>query len=444
MWRRRFTSGSSERGGSREARASRAARPGPGGCRKGADCVLFPAPGSLGSLSPSAMHYLDYAATSAVRPESVAGAVHDFLVNVGASPGRGGYAPSVESGRIALRCRRQVARVMGLPGDPGRIAFMMNATHALNTAIHGVVGQGDPVVITPFDHNAVLRPVHALSTTRGVEIREIPGAPDGTLDLEAAATLLEGARLLVVNAVSNVLGTILPLPELASLARERGVLVLVDAAQSAGHLPHHPASMGAHMVAFTGHKGLLGPQGTGGLWVEEGTEVLPFCTGGTGGNSRLREMPATYPDHLEAGTPNAPGIAGLLAGCQYVLNEGVEVIHAREAALKARLHDGLSGMKGVRVLSPAAPEGAALVTLTLDGMEPAEVARRLEDQWGVLARAGLHCAPEAHRLLGSRDSGALRLSLGWASSDADVDQALAGVDAISLSLRTGVPGGIPA
>jgi len=390
------------------------------------------------------MHYLDYAATSAVRPDAVAGAVHDFLVNVGASPGRGGYARSVESGRIALRCRRQVARVLGLPGDPGRIAFMMNATHALNTAIHGVVGQGDRVVITPFDHNAVLRPVHALSVTRDVEVREIPGASDGSLDLEAAATLLEGARLLVVNAVSNVLGTVLPLGELASLARERGVLVLVDAAQSAGHLPHNPASLGAHMVAFTGHKGLLGPQGTGGLWVAEGTDVLPFCTGGTGGNSRLREMPANYPDHLEAGTPNAPGIAGLLAGCRYVLEEGVEVIHERESALKARLHEGLSGMQGVRVLSPAAPEGAALVTLTLDGMEPAEVASRLEEEWGVLARAGLHCAPEAHRLLGSERTGALRLSLGWASDDADVDQALAGVDAIASSIRTGVPGGIPA
>jgi cysteine desulfurase / selenocysteine lyase len=390
------------------------------------------------------MHYLDYAATSAVRPPEVATAVHDFLTRVGASPGRGGHALSVESGRTALRCRREVARILGLPGDPGRIAFMLNATHALNTAIHGVVGEGDAVVITPFDHNAVLRPVHALSRSHGVDVRMIPGAPDGCLDLDEAARLLEGARLLVVNAVSNVLGTVLPLGELAGLARERGVLVLVDAAQSAGHLPHRPAELGAHMVAFTGHKGLLGPQGTGGLWVAEGVEVRPFCSGGTGGDSTLRDMPDSYPDHLEAGTPNAPGLAGLLAGCRFVLGEGVEALHVREAGLKARLRDGLAGIPGVRIVSPPAPEGAALVSLVCDGVSPAEMARALEDDWGVCARAGLQCAPEAHRLLGTLETGALRLSLGWASTVEDVDRAVEGVGAIAASARPAVRGGIPA
>lgn len=390
------------------------------------------------------MHYLDYAATAAVRPPEVADAVHHFLTEVGASPGRGGYARSVESGRIAFRCRRSVARVLGLPGDPGRIAFMMNATHALNTAIHGVMQEGEAMVITAFDHNAVLRPAHALAARRGVEVREIPGDASGALDLEVAARHLEGARLLVVNAVSNVLGTVLPLAELATMAKERGVLVLVDAAQSAGHLPHDPAGMGADMVAFTGHKSLLGPQGTGGLWVAEGVEVTPFCAGGTGGDSTLREMPATYPDHLEAGTPNAPGLAGLLAGCTWVLDKGVDALHAQEARLKARLHDGLSAMSGVRVLSPPAPEGAALVTLLVEGMTPAEAARRLEAEASVLARAGLHCAPEAHRILGSLETGALRLSLGWASTDACVDRALEGIEALARSTRTTLPGGVPA
>jgi cysteine desulfurase / selenocysteine lyase len=388
------------------------------------------------------MHYLDYAATSAIRPPEVAEAVHAFLAGVGASPGRGGYQASVDSGRVAFRARRAVARILGVPGDPGRIAFMMNATHALNTAIHGVLQQGDVVVISAFDHNAVLRPVHALSQQRGVEVRMIPGAPDGSLDLDAAARMLEGARLLVVNAVSNVLGTVLPLGELAALARERGARVLVDAAQSAGHLPHDPVGLGAELVAFTGHKSLLGPQGTGGLWVAEGVEVNPFCSGGTGGDSTLREMPASYPDHLEAGTPNAPGLAGLLAGCSHVLNEGVEAIHARESRLKLRLHDGLSAIEGVKVLSPPAPDGAALVTFLVTGVTPAETARRLEAEWSVLSRPGLHCAPEAHRILGSVGTGALRLSLGWASSAEDVDRALEGVDAIAASIRTSVPGGV--
>ncbi len=389
------------------------------------------------------MHYLDYAATSAIRPDAVAAAVHDFLLNVGASPGRGGYARSVESGRIALRCRRRVARILGVPGDPGRIAFMLNATHGLNTALHGVLAPGDVVVTTPFDHNAVLRPVHALCQSRQVVNRVIPGAPDGSLDLAVAEELLDGARLLVVNAVSNVLGTVLPVARLAAMAREAGALVLVDAAQSAGHLPGSPVEDGADMVAFTGHKGLLGPQGTGGLWVRPGVDVAPFCTGGTGGRSELRDMPDAYPDHLEAGTPNAPGIAGLMAGAEFVLERGVETLHAHEAELKARLRDGLEQIQGVRVVSPPAPEGAAVVTVALEALSAAELSTRLEREWGVCARPGLHCAPEAHRLVGTLETGALRFSLGWASTTEDVDRAVEGTERILASLTSpSVPGGL--
>lgn len=377
------------------------------------------------------MHFLDYAATAAVRPRVVADAVHHFLLELGASPGRGGYSWSVESGRLAFRARRLVARILGASGDPGRVAFMLNATHAINTAIRGVARPGDRIVITAFDHNAVLRPVHDLSQRHGVEVVMIDGAADGSLDMEAAARALEGARLLVVNAVSNVLGTRLPLEELARLAHERGALVLVDAAQSAGQIPDSPVAQGADMVAFTGHKSLLGPHGTGGLWVREGVEVHPLCAGGTGGDSSLREMPDRYPDHLEAGTPNAAGLAGLVAGCEFLLAEGVEAIHARERALKARLFDGLDSIPGVRVLSPKAPDGAALVTFSVEGVTPAEVARQLESDWNVLCRAGLHCAPEAHRILGSIETGAIRVSLGWASTDEDVDQTLRGVDVIA-------------
>ena len=300
-------------------------------------------------------HYLDFAATSAVRPSRVAKAITEFLTDCGASAGRGGHSAAVEAERVAFRCRRAVMKVLRLPGDPGRIAFTCNATHALNTSLWGILDARDAVVVSQYDHNSVLRPAHQLARDRGVAVRMLSGSAEGAVDLEEARRLLVGARLLVVNAVSNVLGTRLPLRELAAVAHDAGALVLVDAAQSAGHAPIDYAAEGADLIAFTGHKGLLGPQGTGGLWVREGVDVRPLLTGGTGGNSLDREMPSAMPDRLEAGTGNAPGLAGLLAGCEYLLEVGVEAVHRREAALKAQLREGLASIPGVRLRSPPAP-----------------------------------------------------------------------------------------
>ena len=374
-------------------------------------------------------HYLDFAATSALRPARVADAMAAFLADCGATPGRGGHSAAVEAGRIAFRCRRAVARVLRLPGDPGRIAFTFNATHALNTALWGLLEPGDAVVVTQYDHNSVLRPVHQLVHERGIQARMLAGTPDGEVDIDDARRQLEGARLLVVNAVSNVLGVRLPLAELAAAAHDAGALVLVDAAQSAGHVHAAHSAEGADLIAFTGHKGLLGPQGTGGLWVREGVEVRPLLRGGTGGDSLNREMPTAMPDHLEAGTGNAPGLAGLLAACEFVLEQGVEAVHRHEAALKARLRTGLAGVRGVRVLSPPAPDGAGVVTVVHDRVDPSTLAEALDRDFGVLARPGLHCAPEVHRMLGTEATGALRFSLGWCSTAEDVEQAVEAIEA---------------
>jgi len=386
----------------------------------------------MGAETGRAWVYLDYAATSAVRPGAVADAVADYLAGIGATPGRGGHRLAVEAGRIALRCRLALARLFGIPGDPGRITFTANATHALNTAVWGVLRPGDVVVTTAYDHNAVLRPVHALERERGVVVRMIPGAPDGSVDLDQAARLLDGARLLVVNAASNVLGTTLPVGDLCRLAHEAGALALVDAAQTAGHVSMDVAADGVDLLAFTGHKGLLGPQGTGGLWVRDGVDVEPLLRGGTGGDSLLRSMPDAYPDHLEAGTMNGPGIAGLLAGVEWVLGQTPEAIHRHVAGLKARLRDGLEAVRGVRVHSPPAPDGVGVVTITADGVDAPTLARRLDVEHGILVRAGLHCAPEVHRLLGTDRSGAVRFSLGWASTAEEVDRA---VEAVANVLR---------
>lgn len=370
--------------------------------------------------------YLDYAATAAIRPPEVADAMAAYLRDVGATPGRAGHRRAVEAGRIVFRCRRALARLFGVPGDPGRIAFQLNATHALNAALLGVLRPGDRVVRTRYDHNAVRRPVAALARM-GIAETVLSGFPDGRFDLDEADRALAGARLLVLSHASNVLGTAAPLAELAALARAHGALVLVDAAQSAGHLRVDVGEMGIDLLAFTGHKGLLGPQGTGGLYVREGLEIDPIFSGGTGAESDSAEMPQAMPDRLEAGTQNGPGIAGLLAGVEWVLARGVDAIHAQESALKARLRERLARIPGLRLLSPEAPDGVGIVTVALDGIDPSVLATRLDRDHGVMTRAGLHCAPEAHRILGTEATGAVRFSIGWATTESDVDRAAAAV-----------------
>lgn len=396
--------------------------------------MIHPPP-YAGAPGPRELAYLDYAATSARRPESVNEAVQHYLTTVGATPGRGGHRLALEAGRIVLRARRDVCRVLGLGGDPGRLVFGLNATHALNLALQGVLGAGDTVVVTVFDHNAVLRPVHRLESERGVRVRMVRGDASGALDRDGFASSLDGARLVVLNVVSNVLGTRLPVAELAREARAAGALVLVDTAQSAGHLSVDLSD--ADLVAFTGHKGLLGPQGTGGLWVREGLAIPPLLCGGTGGDSSRREMPSALPDGLEAGTLNGPGIAGLGAGCRELLSIGLPTVQERISRLKVRLWDGLSSIDGVQVLSPRARDGGGIVTLVPRQGDPARLAHSLDRAHGVLGRAGLHCAPEAHGLLGTLETGALRLSVGWGAEEQDVDRALEAVD------RCVVSGSIP-
>src|SRR5690606_31440065 len=378
---------------------------------------------------------LDHAATAAVRPPEVADAVAAYIREVGATPGRSSHARALSAGRVALRCRRLLAELFGIPGDPGRIAMQFNATHALNTALFGILRPGDTVVRTILDHNSIRRPVAALVET-GVRERRVGLDSTGRIDLlELEQILREEAdrvRLLALPHASNVTAAILPVREMAELAHSAGALVMLDAAQTAGHLPFSVQELGVDLLAFTGHKGLLGPQGTGGLWVRDGVDVAPLLRGGTGGDSLLRSMPDAYPDHLEAGTMNGPGIAGLLAGVEWVLGQTPEAIHRHVAGLTARLRDGLEAVRGVRVHSPPAPDGVGVVTITADGVDAPTLARRLDVEHGILVRAGLHCAPEVHRLLGTDRSGAVRFSLGWASTAEEVDRA---VEAVANVMR---------
>ncbi|MCI0432539.1 MAG: aminotransferase class V-fold PLP-dependent enzyme [Gemmatimonadetes bacterium] len=374
--------------------------------------------------------YLDFAATAAIRPEPVVDAVATYLGVLGATPGRGAHRLAIAAARVALDCRQGLARLLDIPGDPGRIAFMFNATHAINTAMAGVLQPGDSVVVTAFDHNAALRCAHKLARERGIAVRLVPGDTSGALDEAALERALDGARLLSINGASNVLGTTLPVDRLCALAREAGALSLVDTAQVAGELPFSGRLCGADLVAVTGHKALLGPQGVGALWVREGVEVVPLLVGGTGGDSMLREMPDTMPDRLEAGTTNAPGMAGLAAGIRWIEARGLAAIRAHSRALKVRLWQGLDAIPDVRVHSPLAPDAAPIVTITAADIDPATLAHRLDRDFGVLVRPGLHCAPEVHRLLGTTATGALRFSIGWSTVERDVDRAIEAVGAV--------------
>lgn len=374
------------------------------------------------------MIYLDYAATAAVRPPAVIEAVTRYLTDVGATPGRSGHHRAVEAGRITLRCRRALAHLLGISGDPGRIAFQLNATHALNTALRGFLAPGDRLVRTGYDHNAVRRPAAALAAA-GVQVDVVPARPDGVLDLEELRERVIGgagepaAKLVTLPLVSNVLGQRLPVAEVAAIAREAGARLLVDAAQAAGHVPIDVEADGIDLLAFTGHKGLLGPQGVGGLWVREGIDVAPLLRGGTGGDSLPEEMPGSYPDHLEAGTLNGPGIAGLLSGVEWILAEGIERVAEREQRLRALLISLLEVIPGVQMRVPRDSGSIGIVTFTSRRHAPSILARRLDREFGVLCRAGLHCAPEVHAALGTLDSGAVRFSLGWASTEAEVREA---------------------
>ena len=369
--------------------------------------------------------YMDNGATSFPKPPGVWEAMELFLREIGGSPGRSGHRLSQEAARVVFDCREQVAALFGVK-DSRRVAFTLNATEALNTALLGILGRGDRVVTTSMEHNSVMRPLRDLARSRGILLEVVPSDSAGRPDLQA----LEGAlsvrtRLLVVNHASNVTGAVAPLGDIGALARKAGTLLVVDAAQSAGVIPIDVERDSVDLLAFTGHKSLLGPQGTGGLWVREGVEVEPLCRGGTGSNSELEEQPTFYPDHLESGTLNAVGLAGLRAGVDFILGKGVDVIGQRDKALTGRLLKGLETVPGIRVYGPGGDEErTAVVSFAIDGMVPSEVGFLLDEAFGILARVGLHCAPGAHQTIGTYPAGTVRLSPGFFTTEGDIDRTI--------------------
>ncbi|MDR1471336.1 MAG: aminotransferase class V-fold PLP-dependent enzyme [Synergistaceae bacterium] len=376
--------------------------------------------------------YLDNGATSYPKPDEVCGAMIEYMTHNGASPGRGNYARAMDADKLVYETRKALSKLLGAP-RPGQIIFTCNATESINMALKGYLRPGDRVLTTGYEHNAVARPLKKLETERGIRVELIPCAPDGTLDLSAMRSLLDGGTRLVAAAHgSNVIGCITPLGEVVGTAHERGVPVLADAAQTAGAYPIDAAALQIDMLAFTGHKGLLGPTGTGGLYLREGVVLSTLKEGGTGGMSLSPFPPDDPPDRYEAGTMNVAGIAGLRAAVSYLMGVGVDAVRRHEVELTGILLDGLDSVPGLTYYGPRDTEDRlGLVSFNIEGRDPHKVSMSLDRDYGIMVRSGLHCAPSAHRLLGTAPVGAVRASLGYFSDREDVERLVRALKEIS-------------
>ncbi len=375
--------------------------------------------------------YLDNAASSCPKPAAVVEAVKDCLENFCANPGRGAHKLAVAAARIIFQARAKAAGLLGVE-DSANVIFTQNATDSLNIALHGLLSPGDHVVTSVVEHNAVLRPLMVLARG-GVGVSFAGADPAGRVDPEEVLALLgPNTRLVVLSQASNVSGAITPVAEVSAALNERGVPLLIDAAQSGGSLPLDIKALPASIIALTGHKGLMGPQGIGLLYVPPDIELRSLRQGGTGTRSEEEQDALGRPDRYESGTLNTPGIAGLAAGIDFLEREGLEKIARHKAGLVARLHAGLAGLDNVSVYGPKAGEPRApLVAFNVGDMTAADVAARLDCEHDIASRAGLHCAPGAHRVMGTLKRGAVRLSVGPFNSSADIDAAIEAVAGIA-------------
>ncbi len=369
--------------------------------------------------------YMDYAATSFPKPDEVGRAMDQHLKHFSANPGRSGHFLSLAASRALFEARETVANFFHVD-DSRKVLFTRNVTEALNLAIYGLLGQGDHVVTTSMEHNSVMRPLRDLEGRGIIQLTVVGAREDGQADVAgiAAAVRPGQTRLIVVNHASNVVGTLVDLAAISDVKGE--AYLLVDAAQSAGCVPIDVSALGVDMFAFTGHKALLGPQGTGGLILKSGKEPLrPLIRGGTGSHSEFEEQPGFLPDRFESGTPNGVGMAGLAAGIRVVQGIGVEKIRDHEKRLTGRLLEGLMQMDRVRLYGPRDPEKqTAVVSINVDGMSPSEVGFQLDRNFDICVRTGLHCAPAAHRTIGSFPRGTVRISMGAGSTTDEVEEVL--------------------
>ncbi|MBI5190682.1 MAG: aminotransferase class V-fold PLP-dependent enzyme [Nitrospirae bacterium] len=385
------------------------------------------------------MIYLDNAATSHPKPEAVYRRVDDVLRHASANPGRAGHQMAVEADRAIFEARESVARLFNIK-HPDRIIFTPNATAALNLAIKGLLKPGEHCVTTAMEHNSVTRPLKFLAQL-GAEVDKVQPSPKGVTDpFSIKAAIKTNTTLVAVTHASNVIGTITPIGEIIEAAHARNVPVLLDAAQTAGSVNIDVEGLGLDLLACPGHKCLYGPQGTGFLYIAPSVRLKPILYGGTGSRSDMDTMPDFLPDRYEAGTLNTPGIAGLGAGCEFIVSEGIARIRSHEVALCKRLMEGLAGVPGMKLYGVDDPWARASVVSfniigNVEGMDPASVGDRLDSEFGIAVRVGIHCAPDAHKTMGSYPTGAVRMSPGYFNTAEDIDKAVEAVAEIARGAR---------
>lgn len=369
------------------------------------------------------MIYLDCAATSFLKPSCVAQAVFDAMHTIG-SDGRGAHGLALAASRVVWRCREQAAALFGLT-DPARVCFTSGSTEALNTAILGLFGPKDHVITTALEHNSVLRPLYH----SGAELTVLPADEKGQIDLSGLeAARQRNTRAVVCTHVSNVTGEVVDIGRIGAFCREHGLLFILDASQSAGVFDIDMERCGISVLCFTGHKGLLGPQGTGGLCVAEGVSIRPLVVGGSGVHSFSRTHPGEYPTRLEAGTLNAHGLAGLSAALDWLDAQGLEPLRQREQMLARQFYQGVCDVPGVKIYGDwSNPDRAAIVALNLEGEDAGTVSDALYEDFGICTRPGAHCAPLMHRALGTEEQGIVRFSFSHFNTESEVDTAVQAV-----------------
>ena len=372
------------------------------------------------------MIYLDNAATTLHKPQQVIDAVVHAMQSMG-NCARGTHEEARDAARTVYDARVRLASLFGCP-RVDHVAFTANSTEALNMAINGLIDPGDHVISTDLEHNSVLRPLYRLEAEHGAELSFVPANKLGNVDYADFERLMKpNTRAVVCTNASNLTGTVLDIERIAKTAHSHGALVIVDASQTAGCWPIDMKKMGIDVLCFTGHKGLMGPQGTGGICVKEGIEIRPFKVGGSGVQSYSRTHPAEYPTRLEAGTLNGHGIAGLGAAARFISETGVENIHAKERSLMLRFYEGVKNIEGVTVYGDFTKDKTAIVALNIRDYESGEVSYELSQGYGIATRPGAHCAPRMHKALGTAEVGAVRFSFSFYNTEEEIDEAVRAV-----------------